>query len=394
MKKVAIVLCALMLLTSVFSLTVSADELFPVIEENPPVTVKKSSPTVDGVINANEGWSDKALFDYNTAGHFWAHMALTTYGDLYFAYDDDGIYFAGDITEQSVFSHADQNGDMKEYNGNGFVFSTGLDDINIDFATGENEYGWNGDVFIFTVDTLGLFRDNGFLDNSDKTAWYCVGLFEDGTTHVFRSQFNPGEITDQVKAAAVAKSGNSGWTVEAFIPWGIIADDANTAAAGAFTVTEDQLREGGATSYAEVIYMDRFFDDAAGYADTWGRYITVATTTVTGWPGQSSSGTCISAYGLTLVNEEVAAPETDPVDSTADSETGADSETQSGDTTASDSNGVATTQKSGSTTTKPQSSGTKSTGGSSAQTFDAGIAVAIGALAISAIGIGYSKKRR
>ena len=394
MKKFAITLCIILTLLMVLPLCVSADDFFKTVTENPPVTMPFSTPTIDGTISPDEGWSNPADFNDTTAGNFWAHNVMTTYGKLYFAYNNDGIFFAGDFDEHDQVTALDQNGHLRDYNGNKFVASSGEDDI--DIADGPSNYGWDGDIFIFAIDTLGNFRNNNFLENSDYTAWYCVGLFQDGSAKVYRTKVNRGELTTGVKAAGKEKADSLGWTIECFIPWDTIVDDANALANGAFTVTKDDMTATGATSLGTIIYHDRWYDFEAGYNDTWGRYITCATTTALGVPGQLSSGDCISAYGLTLINDENPsgkkddesdAESTPNSDAVSDSDSGAVSDAT---TTASSNN-----NKNSATTTKSANTGKKSSNGSSsAQTFDAGIAVAVGALAVSGIGAYFSKKSK
>lgn len=404
MKKFTLILAVILCTAMMIPMAVSADSYG--ITENPPVSMPYASPVIDAVIDENEGWSQPALFDNPTVGYFWAHLTLTTSANVYFAYDDNGIYVAGDITERDFVHALDQNGDPTDYTGNSFVPSTGEDDID---PHGElNMYGWNGDVFIFAIDPLGQFADAGFNGNADHTAWYCIGLFEDGTPKMYRSQVNYGEITSQVKLAA--KTTENGWIIETFIPWEIIVRDAEDMGFGDVALTEEDMIQNAATSRATIIYHDRFFDDEAGMVDTWGRYIIVPKYTTAGIEGQMSSGDCVSAYGLTLVNVGKSEGSEDVTDTTAPVVTDTTAP-ESNDTTAPESGvttapeasdskdpSAVTTKAPTSTTKAPTTNKTntanKNNGNASAQTFDAGIAVAIGALAISAIGVSGAKKSK
>ena len=397
-------LAVILAFASLLSLSVFADpyEITP----NDPVQMPYATPVIDAVIDENEGWSAPALFDNPTVGYFWAHQTLTTSADLYFAYDEKGIYVGADIIERDYVNAIDQNGNPADYVGNYFIPSTGEDDINPDGD--KNDYGWNGDVFIFAIDPLGQFNEMGFMANSDYTAWYCIGLFEDGSSRMYRSKVNYGEITNQVKLGA--QTTENGWVLEAFIPWDIVCKDAEDLGFGDINVTEEDMVKLGATSRATVMYMDRFFDTEGEIVDTWGRYITVPPQTAAGIPGPSSSGDCVCAYGLTLVNagdgsdssadtSDTAAVNTDTAatdntaapdssENTTDAAKSEDGEKNEAETTkAPVSTKAPTTNKNTSTTGKNNAS-------SSAQTFDAGIAVAIGVLAVSAVGIVYIKKRR
>ena len=112
------------------------------------IDVPKASPVIDGSISENEGWS-KAVYAYKDI--------MATFGNcneilqsfyLYYAYDGDGLYYAADIIDNS------------------FVLSTGEDDIdNVinDFnIKDEVVYGYNGDIFTFTIDPLGRFLEDGY----------------------------------------------------------------------------------------------------------------------------------------------------------------------------------------------------------------------------------------
>ncbi|MBQ3099457.1 MAG: hypothetical protein IJC50_00555 [Clostridia bacterium] len=263
MKKLSMLLAAILAFASLLSLSVFADpyEITP----NDPVQMPYATPVIDAVIDENEGWSAPALFDNPTVGYFWAHQTLTTSADLYFAYDDKGIYVAADIVERNFVNAIDQNGNPADYVGNCFIPSTGEDDINPDGD--KNDYGWNGDVFIFAIDPLSQYEEMGFMGNSDYTAWYCIGLFEDGSSRMYRSKVNYGEITNQVKLGA--KTTEEGWVLEAFIPWEIVCKDAEDLGFGDITVSEEDMVKLGATSRATVMYMDRFFDVEGEIVDTW-----------------------------------------------------------------------------------------------------------------------------
>lgn len=406
MKRLTALLAVILAFASLLSVSIFADP--NEITENPPIQMPYASPVIDAVIDENEGWSAPALFDNSTVGYFWAHQTLTTSADLYFAYDDNGIYVGADIIERDFVSAIDQNGNPADYVGNYFIPSTGEDDIN---PSGDrNDYGWNGDVFIFAIDPLGQFNEAGFMANSDYTAWYCIGLFEDGSSRMYRSKVNYGEITNQVKLGA--KTTEEGWTLEAFIPWEIIVKDAEDMGFGDVTVTEEDMIKNAATSRATVMYMDRFFDTEGEIVDTWGRYITVPQYTSAGIAGPMSSGDCVCAYGLTLVNAgEQSADQQDTTDSgSTDNNTSVPD-----DTTSEVNNSVSTTDtaknedsnnsETGTVSKTPTTTKTPATNkntattnknnpASSAQTFDAGIAVAIGVLAISVVGIIYLKKRK
>ncbi|MBQ4054280.1 MAG: hypothetical protein IJD17_01095, partial [Clostridia bacterium] len=284
MKKIALVLTVLMIL-SVFPLTLYAGPDY--IIENDTISMPKATPTVDAVISTEDGWSEKAFFNIDTVANFWGIEPLTTTADLYFAYSDAGLYFAGDITDET------------NENGNNFVYSTGTDDID------DGMYGWNGDIFTLMLDPLeGLFNA-GYFGNSDFTPWYHIGLFKnaDGseTARMYRNKINEGELTAKDGVVLAGKSTEKGWIVEAFIPWSVIVSDIYDISVGGVSLTEEELAADAANFRGAILYHDRY-RKANGTVDTWGRFVTVCETCVDGTPGYWSAGVCIKAMGLKMVN--------------------------------------------------------------------------------------------
>ena len=277
------------------------------IVENAPVIMPESEPVIDGDISVTDGWSNAAAFDNNTVGHFWAHLALTTTADLYFAYSEKGIYFAGDITERNYVKDYDETNVLTEFRGNGFIHTTGYNDIDID-EIGGDDYGWNGDVFTLMIDPMDVLYNSGLTGNEDHTPWYNVGLFKnsDGseTAKIYRTQVNNAELGSADGVLAAGKSTSRGWMVEVFIPWSVIVKDVNDLLLGVDTITVEELCDIGVTSSAAIMYHDRFLDPEAEVVDTWGRYITVKAECDDGTPGYMSSGDCIKALGLKLINSD------------------------------------------------------------------------------------------
>ena len=366
MKKICAMICVILICVSGFSLAAGAEA--EEIKANPPVTVTYAKPTIDGSINDSEGWSSPALFNNDTVGFFWAFNPLAAQGKLYFAYDDEGIYFAAAITEKDYIEHNDQNGDPRVYEGDGFVPSTGEDKIDVQ-PGGIRDYGWDGDVLTLMIDPCGKLVEAGMNGNQDYSAWYDISLFKDGKVHIYRGKISPDEITSKCKAKG--KTITDGWSVEVFIPWDIILKDAETASAGKVKLTKADVAAAGASSRAAVMYMDRFVDPDSGLVDTWGRFITVAETTTSGAPGWLSSGDNIGAFGLVLNNGERPAQES-----------------------GSDPEGDPASEKTGAATTKTASTGKGKNNNTSAQTFDAGMAAAFGCMLVSVLGVTFGKKRK
>ena len=314
MKKISLFLTLVMLLTAFTAVSVNAGIGYVV--ELGDINMPIATPTVDGVVNSDEGWSSNYLFDQYSTCPFWGHNAMTSSGDMYFAYSAEGIYYATVITELNHLNAPNQNGDPTDYDGNSFVYSTGLDDVNPKIIetenteTGETEteykyvYGFNGDVVTFMIDPNTALLNAGYTGNNDYTPWYNVGLFKDGTAKMYRSQVNEGYLTEEdgVKVAATAKEDLSGWTMEAFIPWSVIVEDIYALSFGDVDISVDEISAQGYMCKAAIMYMDRFNDVEAGAVDTWGRWITVCERSFDGTPGFISSGDCLKTLGLTLIN--------------------------------------------------------------------------------------------
>lgn len=242
--------------------------------ENPAVDMPKASPVIDGDIAADGGcWSATAYVNEATCGHFWGGNPNTSSAEIFFAYDDDGLYFAADIVDNDE--------------SNGFVPATGYDNI-------DDDYGFNGDVMTLMLDPLGLFEKSSY----QTTPWYNVGIFSSGKVRVFRSRVNDDDITDSVKASGAITDG--GWKFEIFIPWSIISADVSSASGSSLSASEAKLAAVGSVSRAACMYMDRHYVNGSTTVDTWGRFITVCETTYDGYKGVITNGVSAKAYGITL----------------------------------------------------------------------------------------------
>ncbi len=382
MKKFSLVVALVLSIVMALSLTVSAGPSG--ITENAPIVVPNASPVIDGSIQGSaEGYSAVALMNANTLAYIWAQNPLTMDGNVFFAYDTNGIYVAANIQEglDALTPTGANGGEI-----NHVTKSTGEDDI-------DARFGWNGDVFIIAFDPLRSLFDLGFTANEDYAPHYCVGLFEEGA-RVYRTECNDAEITDNVTIAG-NMTGDDSWCFEMMIPWDVLVDDINSVAMEDI-VTAEKLQESGSLFKASAMYIDRFYDEEAEIVDTWGRFATVPKFLDDGTAGEKSSGDCIKAYGLNLFINSL--PAELPVTTSPDR---ADEMHDTGDavvTTAPVDAGTtvadgSTSAANGATTTAKQNTN-KGTNGSSAQTFDIGIAIALGAIATSGVGIYATKKRK
>lgn len=400
------------------------------------ISVPNASPMIDGNISASEGWSEGVYAYKDIMATFGNCNEILQSFYLYYAYDAEGIYYAADILDNS------------------FILSTGEDDIDNkknDFnIKNENVYGYNGDIFTFTVDPLGLFMDAGYYSNEDYNAWYSVGIFEGNVCRMYRGHNRSGDITSEVKLQG--HTTDEGWCFETFIPWEFFCQDAEDMSYAEFSPTVEDMAASGAKHRAMAIYMDRYFDPEGEEVATFQRFATCGYVLPDGLLGYLSSGMCLKAYGITLslestdggsdtmetesadtsdsyddTTEEVAESSADTTSEvtsgTESAETGEEaastdivvSDTQStivdtaekeSGTKADTADKTSNTKKqessiktddtaSSRTTTKTQNtSKPQSTGGGSAQTFDMGVAVAVGGVVIAVIAFVFLKKKR
>ncbi len=401
MKKFSAIIACVLVFVMTLAMTVSAGP--EGVIENDPITVPTADPTVDGTVNDNEGWSTAALMNAETCGYFWRQNPLTSDGRIFFASSDEGFYFAGKIVENLHAVNAITGEEVIDTNY--FIYSTGEDWIDVSTDDPADHYGYDGDVFALLFDPLGRMLEYGF--NNDYTPWYMVGLFEGDVAKMYRQKVNRGDITDQVQVAGHKTT--DGWEFEAMIPWDVIIKDIEDITYGDVVLTKDELIADGAQHKAAGMYQDRFDDPEAGEVATWGRFVTVPTTQLDGTAGHMGKGDIVMSCGITLnVSSTLKGPSADDTtkgDDTTTNNNGGDTTTAEPETSyvdVTDEKGNVVTDEKGNkvtqkvtvkTTTKKATTGT-STGGNAAQTFDIGIAVALGALATSGIGFVAAKKRK
>lgn len=307
-KTILCMLIAVMLVLSSMSVfaydLASLDQyLYTASNEIGSVNAKNSSPNIDANISSGEGWSDAVAIDYTNMPTYWASSSRCIItANLYFAWDNNGVYVAADITDPTM------------------VLSTAEDEPN---DAGMNEYGYNGDVFIFGIDPLAACFNSGMVSSGDRTAWYCMSMFEGGAVKVFRTNANDGEVTDSVNVKGTKTS--KGWAVECMIPWDVVIEDTFVASLGDVNVTKEEITTAGAISNVGIIYMDRAVlspdvevfkgsadETAEGEVFTLSRNISVPLVHADGQSWQTG-GESLRSYGLKLAIADASgfAPETE-----------------------------------------------------------------------------------
>ncbi|MBE6685705.1 MAG: hypothetical protein E7591_00545 [Ruminococcaceae bacterium] len=263
------------------------------------------TPTIDGVISTNETYSDPVRIDNLNTSTAWTYRSRNLVDiDYSTTWDSEYMYIAAHVWDPTPF------------------FSTFSPD-NDDDGEGGSGYGGNGDVFVFSIDPLGLRAKNGrfYWESSNPTAWYSIVPMEDGSLVVYRGKYNEGDITDQVEGALVVDSASSTWTFEVKMPWSVIIAD--TAACLDTTVEElgytvEDFAAIGADHNAMIRYMDRWFYSSSdpysgyhvGYLDEGARFTISCNITVTenplpdGTPASAGNAVDANLYGIYLHLDE------------------------------------------------------------------------------------------
>ncbi len=291
MKILRTVLFIALILTILMPVCLYAGTL-DMIVQNDPVAAPEAMPTLDGVITEADGWSEPAKLKEGMVKYLMDYsQPCATDADIYFAYDEGGLYYAADIKEISDI------GDIP----NVFVYSTEEDDLDREGKYYENIVGYNGDIFVLALDPLGLYEQNGYISATDYTVWYCVGMFEGDVAKMYRTRANAGEVTDGIRLKG--KTTDYGWSFEAYIPWEMIIADMEAYTYGRASCTVDDLIRGGAQFRSAAIYMDRTDDPELGEVGTRGAYMTACSIAHDGNPSHMMKGHYAALYGLNFYIE-------------------------------------------------------------------------------------------
>ncbi len=291
MKLLRPLLCIALLLSMLVPVSVFAGP-FDYIIQNDPVATPEATPEIDGVISEDDGWSEPAKLKEGMVKYLMDYaQPCATDADIYFAYDEGGLYYAADITEMPGV------GDIE----NTLAYSTEEDYLDLDPHSYENIVGYNGDVFILALDPLGLYEQNGYIAATDYTVWYCIGLFEGDEAKMYRSRANAGEVTEGI--SLTGKTTETGWSFEAYLPWEMIIEDMEAYTYGRATCTVEDLTRGGAQFRSAAIYMDRTDDPELGEVGTRGAYMTACALAHDGNPSHMMKGHYAMLYGLNFYIE-------------------------------------------------------------------------------------------
>ncbi len=160
------------------------------------IEIPKGSATIDGIISKDE-YKTKYTMD-NSNSHTWVGSIGDNKTDLYFSWDDKGLYYAAEIFDDSP---------SYKTNKENWV---GVDCLQI---------GINPGNLISKGDMCGIFL--------------TFGAEADGNVVVFRNNYSEGLIKDEISAYATGHfEGSKSYIIEAFIPWETIKLNTDCASDG------------------------------------------------------------------------------------------------------------------------------------------------------------------
>lgn len=182
MKKIVLILTALVLLTSCLTLTAlpaAAEAEFEMI-------IPYGRPTVDGVVEEGE-YKCTFTMDKTTAAA-WVGEVGDSFVVWHLAWDEGGLYYAGTIND-STPSWRDENG------------------------------FWVG------IDCLELAINPGRLLKGSKAegVFFSFGSMKDGSIVAYRHNFADGLVSDLITGANTGHvEGTDSYTMEVYIPWSLV----------------------------------------------------------------------------------------------------------------------------------------------------------------------------
>ena len=246
MKRIIFALLITVLLSVMFCFAVSADDVY---FEQPAGTVymQYGTPKIDGNISSGEGWGASVNLNKKNLIPVMV-QAVTTYpsGDVRYAYDENYLYFAADITDDDYILCTKYFKD--NYVRNGFGKPTSF-------------FAFDGDVIALAFDWNNLIAsDIGYL--TDRPSYFCFGLFEDGHVGAYHTVFGEKDLSGIAKTAG--KRTADGWCFEAAIPWDEIDADFDANSFTNLHFDYETMTDPSADNKACVYFVDRFDDPETG----------------------------------------------------------------------------------------------------------------------------------
>lgn len=206
-----------------------------------PALGERTAPVLDGDISDGVWQSVPCvLLDDQNCSTSWSYRSLVNGScEIKLLSSEDGIYICAKITDPTL------------------VRSTGANDIHnydSEYDHADDLYGYNGDLFIFALDPMGVIEAEDSL-RGGKGLWYTFTPFADGALRVFRSNPSPEDVTGEIPGAYTYDE--NGWIFEAFIPYTRIAAD-TALFSGITAPSAAELAVPGARLTAMSLYLDRY----------------------------------------------------------------------------------------------------------------------------------------
>lgn len=149
------------------------------------IEISKGTPTIDGKIDTNE-YKSKYTMD-KTNCNPWQGIIGDSKADVYFAWDEEALYYAAEVTDNSPAYESDDK-------------------------------SW------FSVDCVQLAVNPGNLIKKTDGIFFSFGAKKDNTVVTFRHNYDEKIISDSISAASSGHvSGSNSYIIEAKIPWDMIA---------------------------------------------------------------------------------------------------------------------------------------------------------------------------
>ena len=202
MKKLVLILTALVLLTSCWALCA----LPAAAEAEFEMTIPYGKPTVDGVIEEGE-YQATYVMDKTTATA-WVGQVGESVVTWHLAWDEGGLYYAGTIND-STPSWRDENG------------------------------FWVG------IDCLELAINPGRLLKGSKAegVFFSFGSMKDGSIVAYRHNFADGLVSDLITGANKGHvEGTDSYTMEVYIPWSLVQIKENCTVGGKESIRLDATK--------------------------------------------------------------------------------------------------------------------------------------------------------
>ena len=202
MKYLRIFVSLLLSLIMLSSFALSLNATTTMREVAPDINSSFATPTLDGTINTDEGWTrgvnlDKRNMSENDS--FSGTPSSVPVMTVFTAHDDNNFYVAAEIKDET-FCYTDS---LTEYN-----------------PSSKTVLGFDGEIFAFTIDPLGLFNEKEFNSNDDYLPTYSVGIYENGTAKVYSCHYDNAVITEGADVAA--KRTSYGWSLEMSVSFDLI----------------------------------------------------------------------------------------------------------------------------------------------------------------------------